>query len=98
MVEESGHGAAGDVGAEQKRRADLENEISECMTSYWAATVGGLALGVAAGLRRKTYVPMAVAGMGGVAWDWERASRECKYLQDQLDKLGAATAQQAAGK
>eukprot|EP00943_MAST-04B_sp_MAST-4B-sp1_P003787 g3787.t1 len=70
---------------DNKKEQELRDELSSCLTSYYAASVAGVLIGMPLSLKLKRYEPFIVGGVLGTAIDFGRARKECAKLQEALD-------------
>jgi hypothetical protein len=70
---------------DNKKEQELRDELSICLTSYYAASVAGVLIGMPLSLKLKRYEPFIVGGVLGTAIDFGRAKKECAKLQEALD-------------
>ena len=76
---------------QQKKEADLRNELSFCLTSHWQYCMAGTLAGIPLGLMMKgsTFaksIPFIVGGLAGTVADWKTAEVECLAFQTRLNE------------
>ena len=73
--------------AKKKIEQTLRDELSSCMTSYYAASIAGVLVGMPLSIRLRRYEPCLVGGVLGTAIDFGRAKQECANFQEALDSF-----------
>ena len=70
---------------DNKKEQDLRDELSSCLTSYYAASIAGVLIGMPLSIKLKRYEPFIIGGVIGTALDFGRAKTGCAQLQEALD-------------
>ena len=75
----------GDPYSRKKQEAELRDDLSSCLTSYYKLTAFGILIGLPVSMKTKSYWPFVVGGMLGTGLDFRQAKIDCHPKQVALD-------------
>jgi hypothetical protein len=77
--------SSGDPYSRKKHEAELRDDLSSCLTSYYKLSAFGILVGLPLSMKTKSYWPFVVGGLIGTGLDFRQAKIDCEPKQAALD-------------